>query len=223
MLALERHFYQSLGPAAVNMVCSEAQSSRRVLREVLIGKVFPDILVGEWPQAPAHIGSRRLTVIECALLHSLSVRDATSDELAIGRWSGLSFSNPARVLFRLAQEGIVAQAANDKWHLADGCHLRAVRLTAIEAKLSRIEDALCQALTLRLFVHRAYVLLDAERVRIDREVERSFRRSGVGLLLGHSESVELVVDAVETKPVTFEWVVAADKLTHAGKRTLRTS
>jgi hypothetical protein len=127
------------------------------------------------------------------------------------------------MLFRLAHEGIVAQTANDKWHLADGCHLRTIRLTAIEAKLSKIEDALAQALTLRLFVHRAYVLMDAERVRVDRVVERSFRRSGVGLLLGHSESVELVVDAAETKPATFEWVVAADKLTHAGKRTLRTS
>lgn len=223
MIAFERDFYRSLATSAVDLVSSADGTFRRIVREVLVGKVFPDILIGEWPRPPVEASARRLTLVECALLHSLSVRQATEADLSDGRWSGLTFSDPQKTLFRLAREGLVAQTSRGEWCLPPTSHLLNVRLTGIEAKLSKIEDALAQALTLRLFVHRAYVLMDATRVSIDRAVQQSFRRTGVGLMLGHTSHVEIVEEAAAANPASFEWILASDKLMHVGRPKLRLS
>jgi len=222
-LSLEADFYPGVASAALALLTDPSSRMRRVLREVLVGRVYPDLLLGEWRSSQSPFAARRLTTTECAILHDLQEGSATVTEFRTGSGRGIVLRDPEASLVRLQRLGLVSRDDRGAWRRESDERLDAVRLTAVEAKLTRWQEALAQALNTRLFVHRAFVLLDSRRVEIDDMVISTFRAQGVGLLVRQGRGARVVVQGVHSTPTSHEWIVAVDKLLHTGTRALRAS
>lgn len=199
------------------IVRGRGAAERRLLREVAIGRVFPDVLLGEWKQAIPVASGRRLTLRDCAILMALFGREQTTTALESGRTATSVIARADEALQRLASRGLVVRRGH-RWALSAALPIWNCRVTAIEAKLIRWQDALSQALTYRLFAHRSFVLLDGTQIKISAEVLRAFEAAGVGLLLRYPRHIVLEVDAADVMPEHCELLFAIDKLWHNGSR-----
>ena len=180
------------------------------LKQPTVGKVVPDLLVGEWGDELRPL-KRTFTFIEARILALLEQRDELlENEIA----AILHLSEPAatKAFRQIERSELVIRTRDGKLSLDAGAFTRGVIVTAIELKLSRWREALDQAKRYLAFADRAYVVLDAERTPVDERIGSIFRSSRVGLfVLSTSELTELV-PAHEQHCVSAERVQAVQKL-----------
>lgn len=216
-LSLERDFYGiPMQRTLRRIVRGNVAKERRLLREAAIGRVFPDVLLGEWKQTLPKATGRRLTIKECVILSALARNDQTALSLESGRTASAVIEGAEPALLKLAALGLVERRARNRWSVSTPSPVWNCRVTAIEAKLLRWQDALSQALTYRLFAHRSFVLLDGAQTSLSRAAIRAFESTGVGLLLRYPRRIVLDVEAADVAPDSFERLFAIDKLWHRG-------
>jgi hypothetical protein len=209
----ERQMLEPLERALPGTLRLPAHRPCRILREVDLGRIVPDVLIGVWRgRAPAPVrvraGYREAHIL--ALLEA--VPSLTAHEIA----SELFLDRAAtdRALVRLKRHGAVVERCGC-WAIANAWHSRFVEVVAVEAKLDRWRDALAQAAAYLEFANRSYVVLDARRVDAGRVMREAFASLGVGLLLLDGEELQLAVRALSFEPTSVRRVSAVDRLFNA--------
>lgn len=89
-----------------------------------------------------------------------------------------------RLLDELIGAGALEETANGSVRLSPELRSLRTQVVAVEAKLSRWNEALEQAVSYGAFADRSFVAMDAGRIDGSRhDVTEAFRRAGIGLVL----------------------------------------
>jgi predicted transcriptional regulator len=168
----------------------------RVLREANLGDIIPDLLVGasRGPNWKAY----RSTRMEAHIMAFLEREHAMS----MDQITEAMFISPAdlqRALEKLAGVGVV-RCRSGTWRLSRPHRSKRFEVVAIEVKLSRWRDALCQAIEYLEFADRSYVVLDGNRVNETPIMREAFALHGIGLFLQYGFSTISSVDARRNRP-----------------------
>jgi predicted transcriptional regulator len=195
---------------ALPVALGHGETHLRVAREVDLGLIIPDLLVGVW-HADAPVARAAGTYVDSCVLAQLEAAGGHSTEslaehLYLSRW------RTEEVLARLAQKGTIVRRRSGTWNLAPAAGTRHIEIVAIEAKLTRWRDALAQAAAYLEFADRAVVVLDGAQVRTTPAMLAAFRDARVGLWLQHGDVVAPFTTAPRHRPVSARRVIAADRL-----------
>lgn len=182
----------------------------RVLTDVPIGSVIPDILVGIWRSHSPSI-DLRLTYVEAHLLAAVE-RLGPMDLKTLLTTVHVTEAAALRAVARLTKAGAVIQRKNGKIAVRRKYPLGDVELVAVEAKLRRWRDALRQAREYQSFANRTYVVLDEGQVRSDPEMLRAFEAASVGLWLRTTSTTSETVAAPRLAPISADRIQALQKL-----------
>jgi hypothetical protein len=236
----ERRMLAPLAEGLPHLLGYGGDRTVRILREPTMGLIIPDLLVGAWraDRAPrahpattwvdAHVRAliEREGVVATGDLRkrlhlspnaaSLSaMRLYRSGQIAPAPEGPISFTNPASP----------AVADSVRWTLTPGAETTRLEIVAVEAKLSRWQDAVVQAANYLTFADRAYVVLDGNRVDATPALLDAAGAARVGLVLQHGRVLRhIAVAPVQPAPLTPTRVLAVTKLaTERGGRAFRAS
>ena len=165
-----------------------------VLREMLVGGVIPDIVVGIWNRSNALAKLAPLTRVECHVV-SLLGRLGPMDAGLIATKGYLTTGATLRALAKLRKQGVLTNTPEGGVDISGEIRTQDVQVIAIEAKLRTWKRALEQAVSYQQFADRSYVVLDGNRVTTSERMLASFREAGVGLLLQYRQVVNVVLSA----------------------------
>lgn len=155
----------------------------RVRREMPIGSRLPDVVVVSLRAAPPpDIWPRDWSFQHASLVAELR-RGGAQRRPALARRLYETDERLARFVDDLLASGCVRERRGGALSLANPILRIGASVTAFEAKLSRWNEALAQALSYRSFADRVVVAMDAGRFRASPDVLRAFRGEGVGLVL----------------------------------------
>jgi hypothetical protein len=173
----------------------------RVRRELHVGAEIPDVVLTLCERASAP----RISAIESAVLAHL-IDGAACDTNSV---AGELFTQQERVvsaLKRLARLGFVAESAPDLWSLS-ALDLQSARVIAIEAKLTRWQDALAQAISYRRFANLSFVALPLSVLQRRRDEFRAdCERNEIGLIGVAPSQIWIEVAAPAHEPRTADWI-----------------
>lgn len=220
---LERHMLAPLATGLPHMLALGEGRTVQILREPTMGPIIPDLLLGVWRLDRAPRAFPATTWIDAAVL-ALVEREGIVASDAIRGWLYLSANAAAASEARLLRNGLIVRAGDvstdgagtpvmQSWTLAPGAETTGLEIVAVEAKLSRWQDAVPQAASYLTFADRAYVALDGNRVRVTSALLAAVHAARVGLVLQHGFVLRHVVPApLQPAPRTPERVLAATKL-----------
>lgn len=204
----------------------------RTLREVPLGLIIPDLLIGHWP--PTHTpGAYPSTTGIDAFVRALLEQAGSLGAEEIQRRLYLSDAAAAASLRRLARSRAIvpsaSASANNReqplapWRVAEEARAAAVGIVAVEAKLARWQHAVRQAAEYLEFADRAVVVLDGNRVQESEALLADVRGARVGLMMQHGRILRTVVEPpIQAPPLTPSRVIALTKLTtERGGRAFR--
>lgn len=175
-----------------------AHDECKIVHELAVGHSIADIAIlrraesagSYWPEGP-------LSVVESSILYSLR-RLGTANVDAIAKEVFMQVE-PVRKL-------LLGRLSN--WSLVQNCNgdfrtprswISQSEIIAIEAKLTRWRDAICQAVAYRRYANRAYVLLPERNAAIASQHKLEFTEAGVGLLSYCDGNVTLIIKAPKSK------------------------
>lgn len=183
----------------------------RVLREVDLGRIIPDVLIGVWDGGGVPPVRPRNNYLEAHILALLEQRRGRSiDTLAAELFS--TRAKLARSLGRLERRALVTRSQRGGYSLNPGWKTHLFDIIAVEIKLHRWREALAQATAYREFANRAYVVLDGGRVEYSPMLIEAFRTAGVGLMLQYERQVHQMTPARRVDAFGVRRVHAADRL-----------
>lgn len=226
---LERHMLTPLADGLPCLLGFGGDRTVRILREPTMGLIIPDLLLGAWRPDRAPRSYAATTWID-AHVRSLIEREGVVTPEAVRERLHLSPNAAAASEARLLRHGLIAHAHAVKdtadapsWTLAPGAQTTELEIIAVEAKLSRWQDAVAQAASYLTFADRAYVVVDGNRVRVTPALLAVVDAARVGLVLQHGRVLRHVAPApVQPTPRTPERVLAITKLvTERGGRAFR--
>lgn len=227
---LERHMLTPLAAGLPYLLGLGGDWTVRILREPTMGLVIPDLLLGAWRPDRAPRAYPATTWID-AHVRSLIEREGVVTPEAVRERLHLSPNAAAASEARLLRHGLIARshavtadaADASAWTLAPGAQTTELEIVAVEAKLSRWQDAVAQAASYLTFADRAYVVVDGNRVRVTPALLAVVDAARVGLVLQHGRVLRHVAPApVQPTPRTPERVLAVTKLvTERGGRAFR--
>lgn len=237
--ALERHMLAPLAEGLPHLLRLADGRTVRILREPTMGLIIPDLLVGAWrPERPprayaattwidAHVRSlvEREGVVTPDAIRTrlyLSPNAAVASETRLVRHRLIVRVDPHGLdaIEGLGEADIVTTPA---WMLTPGAETTGLEIVAVEAKLSRWQEAVSQAESYLAFADRAYVVLDGNRVRESSALLDAVAAARIGLVLQHGRVLRHVAAApAQPVPRTPERVLAVTKLaTERGGRAFR--
>ena len=224
--ALERHMLAPLAEGLPHLLGLGDGLTVRILREPTMGRIIPDLLVGAWPLERAPRAYAATTWIDAHVRALVEREGVVAVEAVRGRLY-LSPKAAAASEARLLRHGLIAHAdgthADPSWTLVPGAETTGLEIVAVEAKLSRWQDAVAQAANYLTFADRAYVVLDGNRVDVTPALLDAVAAARVGLVLQHGRVLRHVVPVpAQPAPRTPERVLAVTKLvTERGGRAFR--
>ncbi|MCY7298702.1 MAG: MarR family transcriptional regulator [Ilumatobacteraceae bacterium] len=188
----------------------------RVLREVDLVRIIPDVLIGVWKGAGALPVRPRSDYLEAHILALLEQRRGwTADTLADELFS--TRAKLARTLGRLERRGLVTRSERGGYALTPSWNTYLLDIIAVEVKLHRWREALAQATAYLEFANRAYVVLDGGRVDYSPVLIEAFQAAGVGLMLQYEHQVHQVTPAFRVDAIGVRRIHAADRLFGAAR------
>lgn len=237
--ALERHMLAPIAEGLPHLLGLDDGRTVRILREPTMGLIIPDLLLGAWRPDRAPRAYAATTWID-AHVRALVERDGVVTPEMIRERLYLSPNAASASEARLLRHGLIARAeplaldateapaegdtaAPPAWTLTPGAETTGFEIVAVEAKLSRWQEAVAQAESYLVFADRAYVVLDGNRVRVSTALLDTVATARIGLVLQHGRVLRHVAAAPEQRvPCTPERVVAVTKLaTERGGRAFR--
>lgn len=187
----------------------------RVIREPMIGSVIPDLLLGSWLAGDAPRVPPRLTWVDAHVCARLEGGGPASMQ-EITRRLHLSPAAAAASERRLRRRGLVEPAEDGTLRLAETFATGRADVVAVEAKLTRWQDAVAQAASYLTFADRALVVLDGNRMRAWDAPADAAEAHGVGLAALHGRLLRVLVPApVHARRTSAARVVAVTKLLSA--------
>jgi hypothetical protein len=222
--ALERDMLPQLADSVPALVGAPADATVRVLREPVIGAIIPDLLAGVWTPRLSLTGYSQVSRIE-AHVWALVERAGRVAESAVASALHLSPERAARAVAVLARNDVLRREQDNSGVLmiAPEARTDSLEITAIEAKLSRWQDAVPQAAAYRAFADRSYVVLDGNRVRASEAVVEAARDAGVGLVFQHGHVLRTVLgpSPAHATPSAARVLATAKLTTSRGGRAYR--
>lgn len=206
----ERDLVASMSEAIPQLLRLRHNQHVRVLTEVPIGTVIPDMLIGVWGSQwpPEDLG---LTYVEAHILAEVE-RHGPIDVVTLRSRIHLTDTAATRALARLEKVRAVARRRTGQVYARRKHPLGKVEVVAIEAKLRRWRDALRQARAYQSFANRSFVVLDESQVRNEPEMLEAFNDASVGLWLRTTVSTAQAVAAPRLEPRTADRLQALQKL-----------
>ena len=168
--------------------------SMKVLREVSVGNVIPDLLVGTWFGEPARFAFTNVARHILAFLQRDGEWQICRERVEEALY--LSPIAAEKGLGQLFRAGAVRTLDSGELQATTEFPASAVKLVAIEMKMKRWREALSQGEFYLTFADEAYVVLDGNQVTLSAEIMKQFELSPVGLIVQRRERVEKLVDAV---------------------------
>jgi hypothetical protein len=166
----------------------------RVCNEVGVGRTIADVVALDWPREQGIEPRQPLSVSESVVLSLLRRGGPTRiDLLETLCGAGQRGLRKGR-LDRLEDWGILRFERGGRVALADAWQT-AIRVVALEAKLTRWKTALKQAIAYRTYADEAYVVLPEDRTRPAESKQELFKEAGVGLLKATSSGLVEVISA----------------------------
>lgn len=188
----------------------------RVLREVDLVRIIPDVLIGVWEGAGAPPVRPRSDYLEAHILALFEQRRGwTADTLAEELFS--TRTKLARALGRLERRGLFTRSQRGEYSLTTRWNTHLLDIIAVEVKLHRWKEALAQATAYLEFANRAYVVLDGGRVDHRPALIDAFQAAGVGLMLQYEHQVHQVTPARRVDAIGVRRIHAADRLLGAAR------
>jgi hypothetical protein len=226
---LERHMLTPLADGLPSLLGFGGDWTVRILREPTMGLIIPDLLLGAWRPDRTPRAYPATTWID-AHVRALIEREGVVTPEALRERLHLSPNAAAASEARLLRHGLITRchgvtdaADAQAWTLAPGAQTTELEIVAVEAKLSRWQDAVAQAASYLTFADRAYVVVDGNRVRLTPALLAVVDAARVGLVLQHGRVLRHVASApVQPPPRTPERVLAVTKLvTERGGKAFR--
>ena len=208
---LERDMLDPLARQVPSVLRLPAAPRMRVLREVDLGRVIPDLLIGVWRARTSAPARARSDYVEAHVLAALQ-EDGASTGPEIADRIRIAPARTLLALARLARRGAITATPGGAWVLHTPWSSGSAEVIAVEAKLERWRDALAQAASYLEFADRSYVVLDGARVAAVPAVLESFANVGVGLLLLTDGRLRLAARAIQFRPHSVRRVNALDRL-----------
>ena len=156
----------------------------RARREMPMGSVIPDLVLVSFDRVPAQSilrvrWSYPHAYVVAELRRVAHLRRETLVQRMFERRERVD-----RLLDELIRAGALEETANGSVRLSTELRSLRTQIVAVEAKLSRWNEALRQAVSYGAFADRSFVAMDAGRIDGGRdEVTDAFRRAGIGLVL----------------------------------------
>lgn len=219
----EREMLAPLAAALPAQLGVDAGQVVRTLREVPLGLIIPDLLIGHWTPSCAPGAYPSTTGVDTfvrALLEcegplgtsQIQSRLYLSDRATVASLKRLSRSGAATPVGGV--EGLTDDYAEVRWTLAEEARAGTVGIVAVEAKLSRWQDAVRQAAEYLTFADRSVVVLDGNQVRESDALLAAVQAARVGLVMQHGRVLRTVVETpAHAPPLTPARVLALTKLT----------
>ncbi|MBA3670465.1 MAG: hypothetical protein H0W68_00390 [Gemmatimonadaceae bacterium] len=190
----------------------------QVAREVDLGRIIPDVLIGIWKGEGMPPVRPRSGYLEAHVLALVEQRRGwTADTLAEELFS--TQMKLKGTLHRLERRGIVTRSQRGSIALRAGFKTCLVDIVALEVKLHRWREALAQATAYLEFANRAYVVLDGGRVERSPVLIEAYQAAGIGLMLQHGDQLHQVTAARRVGALGVRRVHAADRLFGAARPT----
>ena len=221
-----RYEREMLAPLAMGLPAQlgiDAAQIVRTIREVPLGLIIPDLLIGHWTpcRAPgAYPSTTGVDTFVRALLECegpLSTSQIQSRLYLSDRATEASLKRLSRggaVVPVGAAEGPTRDLEEVRWALAEEARAGCVGIVAVEAKLSRWQDAVRQAAEYLTFADRSVVVLDGNQVRESDALLAAVQVAQVGLVMQHGRVLRTVVETpAHAPPLSPARVLALTKLT----------
>ncbi len=186
--------------------------SMKVLREVSVGNVIPDLLVGTWYGQPSRFEFSNVARHILAFLQR--ERDSEIPRQRIEEELYLTPLAADKALHQLLRARAVRTLDSGEIQVLTEFPAPAARLIAIEMKMKRWREALAQGMSYLSFADEAYVVLDGNQLTNSSELLREFELAPVGLLVQRGSQIEKLVNAVPSLlSPSADRVLALQKLT----------
>lgn len=186
--------------------------SMKVLREVAVGNVIPDLLVGTWYGQPSKFAFGNVARHILAFLQRDRECDIPKQRIEDELY--LTPTAAEKGLSQLLRAGAVRTLDSGELRASTEFPAPSVKLIAIEMKMKRWREALAQGESYLVFADEAYVVLDGNQLTNSSELLREFELSPVGLLVQRGQQIEKLVDALPSlRSPSADRVLAVQKLT----------
>jgi hypothetical protein len=183
--------------SAVFQLCGGQRA--RLVREPTVGSMIPDLLLGIWSGELPRLTN--LNGVSRHILAWLSTHKCISSEKYLHEDLLISHHAATSAVAALKRVGAIAKRDSGEIELRPEFDVSdSVRLIAIEMKLKRWREALNQAIEYKLFANEAWVVLDGNQVRITDDMQASFVKNGVGLLLQRGSDLVKEISAAPCFP-----------------------
>lgn len=189
----------------------------KVLLEPTIGSVIPDVIMAIWSGDLPRCDT--LNSVSRHVLAFLASQKIASGEVELCDELFLSRQAAATAVSSLKRIGVIAQKESGEVELSPRFNVSGtVKLIALEVKMKRWREALEQAKTYRAFADEAYVVLDANQVKLTAEIRAEFVANGIGLFLQDRKNLRrrIVPSEGESVAPSVDRLFAVGKIVNAG-------
>lgn len=197
---LERDMLDPIHGSLPGFITTPEDADVRVLREPNLGAIIPDLLIGigrranRAPKGQAY-RSTRMEAHVMALLE----RERALAMKAISEAIFMSSEDVHHTLEKLSRAGVV-HCVRGAWRLSRQHSSKWIEIVAVEVKLSRWREALCQATEYLDFADRSYVILDGNRAKDSPLIREAFAERGIGLFFQYGFSTVPSINARRNRP-----------------------
>lgn len=197
----EREMREPVRCSLPSFIATPDSADVRVLREPNIGNIIPDLLIGMGPGAntKGEIRPYRSSRIDAHVMTLLESHRSMS-AVSISETIFMSQATVDQTLARLSRAGVVRRSRTGAWRLSAQHRCLPLEIVAVELKLSRWREAVCQASEYLKFADWSYVVLDGNRVRETAKIRSAFVSLGVGLFFQYGFSTVTVVEPRRNRP-----------------------
>jgi hypothetical protein len=175
------------------------------LSEQAVGAVIPDFIYVRTDELPAGRVSHNLTRIEAAIVALVLQRNG----LDILTLAETLFSTPSRLEPRLSvlrKKGVLVLEASGSYRTADPFDVERRHIVAVEAKLTRWQDALEQAVSYLTFANESYIALPHDLLTRRPGIAEEASARGIGVIGVRPDSAEHISQAVRRTLQSPEWI-----------------
>jgi|ERR1700733_1538163 len=189
----------------------------KVLLEPTIGSVIPDVMLAIWSGDLPRCDT--LNSVSRHVLAFLASQKIASGEVELCDELFLSRQAAATAVSSLKRIGAIAQRESGEVELSPRFDLSGtVKLIALEVKMKRWREALEQAKAYRAFADQAYVVLDANQVKVTADIRSQFVANGIGLFLQDRHNLKRRIAPSENESLapSVDRLLAVGKIVNAG-------
>jgi hypothetical protein len=190
----EEQFVRSAIPALQEQFFCSNRQYRRVAKEVGVGRSIADIVAVTSTCRPDFRPRAGLSTPESVLHASLRKGGPMTPDALRARCGIATDVRIAEMFERLIEWGLIKQheggsvAVRDEW-------ISSLDVTAVEAKLTRWNDGLEQAMAYRRYADRSFVMIPEVAADAAVRARAAFEAAGVGLLVFDGSQILVAIEA----------------------------